>query len=179
MAKLSYEQIRQQLNDLAAERAVGRQPFETKVYIESDDTWLGTWSHPQMYVLVQASLADPANNRTLIDVHAGGAYGLTPQAGLFETLSEATWRLDYGGAWSRRQAEKGVAFGWRSRYPSELLHRENCEEAFGFLMGMIWEFGRTAGQLADELIPRYGGRRCLDGDPDSWKALLSGVLPPQ
>jgi hypothetical protein len=179
MAKLSYPRIRKALNDLAANEAVGGRSFSTAIAIDSDDTWLGTWSNEHMYVLVQASLADPTHNRTLIDVHACGAYGLMPDAELFETLTEATWRLDYGGSWSRRQPDGKVAFGWRARYPSELFHEENFAEAFGFLTGMIWEFGRVSLQLAEELIPRHGGFLARANDPNAWQALLSGILPPE
>jgi hypothetical protein len=179
MVKLSYPRIQKALNDLAADRYIGNTPFVTSVVIDSDDTWLGTWSNEHMYVLVQASLADPGHGRTLVDVHACGAYGLMPKPELFETLSEATWRLDYGGPWSRRLPDHRVTFGWRARYPSELFHEENFSESFGFLTGMIWEFGRVSFQLAEELLPLYGGVMCRAGDPDAWKALISGLLPPQ
>ena len=178
MSKLTYAQIRQTLNGIAADKCIGQRSFETSVAIDSDDCWLGTWWNDRMYVLVQASLADPALNRTLIDVHAGAAYGLTPSADLFEMLT-GSFRIDYGGPWSRRLPDGKVAFGWRARYPSEFFHEENHADAFGFLMGMIWEFGRMGVELADEFIPRFGGFPCRGNDPDAFKALLAGIVPPQ
>jgi len=179
MAKLSYAQIRKALNGLAADKMVGNKTFETETRIDTDDTWLGTWSNEHMYVIVAANLAYSEHNRTLIDVHACGAYGLTPNAELFETLSEATWRLDYGGPWSRRQPDGKATFGWRARYPSEFFQEENYAEAFGMLTAMIWEFGRVSLLLAEELIPRHGGFMCRANDPNAWPPLLSGMLPPE
>jgi hypothetical protein len=177
---LSYSRIRQELNGWAAERAIARQPFNTAVLIDEDDTWLGRWSNDLSDVLVNAAVSDPDHpQRTLIDVCSGGAYGIPPSMELFESLSQANWRMDFGGPWTRRQKDGTIAFGWHDRYPSELFHEEMHQYAFGFLTGMIWEFGRVAYELAQELIGRHGGFPCRASDPNAWPPLLSGLLPPQ
>lgn len=176
MAGLTYARFREVLTSLSAGAA--DQGYRTTTAIDSDDCWLGTWASDHLYVLVQASVADPALNRTLLDVHAGAAYGAQPRGELFRALATASWRFDYGGPWARVRGD-GAAFGWRSRLPSELFSQENISDAFGFVLGMVDTFGHACRVLADELIPQFGGTRCRDYDPDSWPALLSGLLPPE
>ena len=117
--------------------------------------------------------------RSLIDVHAGAAYGANRDGRLFEKLATATWRSDYGGPWARVNPNGTVAYGWRSRLPSELICDENRNDGFAFVLGMIDAFGAVGNTLASELIPEYGGRECREADPNAWPALLSGILPPE
>lgn len=176
MGGLGYLQFREVLASLAdGGRAYN---YRTEVVINSDDCWLSTWANDNLYVIVQASVADAALNRTLLDVHAGGAYGMQPDGEVFYSLATASWRFDYGGPWARVH-EGGVAFGWRSRLPSELFGEANLSDAFGFVLGMVDAFGQAAAVLSEELIPRFGGFRCLDRDPNAWPALLGGLLPPE
>jgi hypothetical protein len=173
MAGLAFASMRETLNLLAD----GGQAYEVTKVIDEDDTWLATFANESLYVLVQASLAHPQLNRSLIDVHAGGAYGMRPDGMLFEAIATSTWRFDYGGPWARIR-DDGAAFGWRSRLPSELFCDANRSEAFGFVLGMVDVFGSAAEVLAEELIPRFGGRRIRVDDPQAWPPLLSGLLPP-
>ena len=176
MAGLSYERIRGTLNSIA--EGGHRHAYSTQIVINTEDTWLGTWANDQLYVVVQASLASPELGRTLIDVHAGGAYGAAPAQGLFQSLCTATWRFDYGGPWARNMPGNTVTYGWRSRLPSELFGESNLSDAFGFVLGMIDTFGIAAGTLANELIPFYGGYLSRADDPNAFSALLAGLLPP-
>ncbi|MGA8744951.1 MAG: hypothetical protein WB507_03700 [Solirubrobacterales bacterium] len=176
MAGLPYHRFRETLNQLAADG--GGHGYRVATVIDSDDCWLGTWANNDLYVIVQASLANPALDRTLIDVHAGSAYGARPAGELFEALATASWRFDYGGPWARSGPDGTAAYGWRSRLPSDLFSEDNLGEAFGFVLGMVDAFGHAAGTLAAELIPGHGGRRCSDQDPAAWPALLGGLLPP-
>jgi hypothetical protein len=175
MAGLSYERIRHTLN-LVTEDGY-RYGYSTQHVINEEDTWLGTWANDHLYVMVQASLANPELRRTLIDVHAGGAYGAVPIQGLFQSLCTATWRFDYGGPWARNMPGDTLTYGWRSRLPSELFSESNLDDAFGFVLGMIDAFGMAAGTLANELIPLYGGYPSRANDPEAFKALLAGLLP--
>lgn len=175
MGGLPFDTFRSTLNALA-EGA----PSEYRVVtvMDESDTWLGTWATDNSYVLVMASLANQGLNRTLIDVHAGAAYGAETKGGLFHALGTASWRFDFGGPWARTHQNGTTAYGWRSRLPSELFCQQNMQDAFGFVLGMVDSFGIASATLAEELIPKYGGRRCFDHDPNAWPALLSGVLPP-
>lgn len=175
MAGVPYSRLREVLTLLAS--GAPRDQYRVSTAIDSEDCWLGVWANDGVYVLVQAAVAEPALNRSLIDVHAGAAYGMQPSRELFQTLATASWRFDYGGPWSRVRQD-GTAFGWRSRLPSELFSEGNLSDAFGFVLGMVDAFGQACNVLADELIPRFGGTRCRDYDPNSWPALLSGMLPP-
>jgi len=175
MAGLPYPRLREVLMSLASDAPADQ--YRTSTVIDSDDCWLGVWANDGLYVLVQASVAEPALNRTLLDVHAGGAYGMNPRGELFQALATSSWRFDYGGPWARVRND-GAAFGWRSRLPSELFSEGNLSDAFGFVLGMVDAFGQACTVLADELIPQYGGKVCRDFDPNSWPALLSGLLPP-
>lgn len=177
MPGLPYPRFRDTLNMLAGDG--DRFGYRISTVIDSDDCWLGTWANDDFYVLIQAMISDPALDRTLIDVHAGGAYGAQPSDGLFQALATASWRFDFGGPWARISPNGTAAYGWRSRLPSELFSEGNLSDAFGFVLGMVDAFGAAAGTLANELIPVYGGRRCFDQDPESWPPLLSGILPPQ
>jgi hypothetical protein len=176
MAGLSYERIRHTLNSIA--EGGHRYGYSTQHVIDAEDAWLGTWANDHLYVMVQASLASAELGRTLIDVHAGGAYGAVPTQGLFQSLCTATWRFDYGGPWARNMPGDTVTYGWRSRLPSELFSESNLNDAFGFVLGMIDAFGRAAGTLANELSPPYGGYPSRADDPNAFKALLAGLLPP-
>lgn len=176
MAGLPYGAIRETLGLLSSGGA--QHGYSTGVRIDSDDTWLGTWATDQLYVIVLASVAAPDPSRTLIDVHAGGAYGASPEAGLFEALCTATWRFDFGGPWARRLPDGSATYGWRSRLPSELFAEANRGDAFGFVLGMIDAFGAAAGTLADELIPQFGGAYVRESDPNAWGPLIAGVIPP-
>jgi len=172
---MSYDEIRETLKSMAVS---GQERGYTTTEVLNDDvTWLGTWASNSRYVLLQATMVDPGLGRTLIDVHAGGAHGCQPAPALWQTLASASWRCDFGGPWARLLPGPTAAFGWRGRYPSELFHEANLPDAFGFIMGMIEIFGAAAEALADELIPSYGGYRCLAGDESSWGALLAGMLP--
>lgn len=177
MSGLPYPRFRETLRQLAGQS--DRYGYRVSTVIDSDDCWLATWANDDVYAITQASISDPALGRTLIDVHAGGAYGARPSERLFETLATASWRFDYGGPWARISPNRTASYGWRSRLPSELFSEANLSDAFGFVLGMVDAFGAAAGTLANELIPAYGGRRCSDQDPDSWPALLGGILPPQ
>lgn len=165
------------LTELASEAP--RHGYRTSVAIDSDDTWLATWANDDLYVLVQAAIADARIGRSLIDVHAGGAYGARPNESLYEALATSTWRFDYGGPWARRMPDGLVSFGWRTRLPSELFSDGNASDAFGFLLGMIDAFGFAAGTLARELIPAFGGHLSRATDPYAFPNLLAGILPPQ
>jgi hypothetical protein len=177
MAPLPYERFREILNQMAG--GADRHGYRVANVIDADDCWLGTWANDFLYVIVQASLADPSLGRTLLDVHAGGAYGARPDRDLFQALATSTWRFDYGGPWARVSQDGQAAYGWRSRLPSELFAEANLSDAFGFVLGMVDSFGVAAATLANELLPVHGGRRCSDQDPDAWPPLLSGLLPPQ
>jgi hypothetical protein len=177
MSGLQYPRFRETLNQLAEGGA--RHGYRVSTPIDSDDCWLGTWANDDLYVIVQASISDPSINRTLLDVHAGAAHGARAEGELFEALATASWRFDFGGPWARIGSDGMASYGWRSRLPSELFSEGNLGEAFGFVLGMVDAFGAAASTLANELIPAYGGRRCLDEDPGSWPALLGGLLPPQ
>lgn len=175
MARLSYGEIRDTLRSMVAS---GPERGYTTTEVLSDDvTWLGTWATHNIYVLVQAMVVDPGLGRTLIDVHAGGAHGCHPSPALWQTVASSSWRCDYGGPWARLLPGPTAAFGWRGRYPSDLFHQENLPDAFGFVLGMVEIFGQTAAALAAEMIPQFGGYRCLAGDETSWGALLAGMLP--
>jgi hypothetical protein len=126
-----------------------RHGYRIAKVIDSDDNWLATWANDQLYVIVAASIAESGPNQTLLDIHAGGGYGAEPHGSLFQALATGTWRFDHGGPWARISRDGTVAFGY------------------------------VAGTLANEFIPIYGGRRSRDEDPESWPALLSGMLPPQ
>jgi hypothetical protein len=180
MTRMTYPRIRQELNSFAAERTVVGQPFETSVVIDEADNWLGAWSNDDMYILVAAQMAlhsDP--RRTLLDVHAGGAYGLTASEELFEALCHASLRLDGGAPWTRRQQDGRVVFGWQLRLASEYLHEENYSEAFGLIEGSIWAFGQIAHEMAKELIPRHGGSLLRADVPNALPLLVSGLVPVQ
>ena len=70
--------------------------YTTNVVIDSDDTWLGTWSNDDIRGLVEAAKADPSlDGRTLIDIHAGGAYDALPAEGLYEALASADLALRF------------------------------------------------------------------------------------
>jgi hypothetical protein len=177
MAGISYNRIREALDSIAGSGQ--RYGYSVQRVIDAEDTWLSTWSNDQVCVMVQAALAQPElDGRTLIDVHAGGAYAAAPAQGLFQGLCTATWRFDYGGPWARNMPGATVAYGWRSRLPSELFGESNHDDAFGFVLGMIDAFGMAAGTLAGELIPLYGGHPIRAGDPEAFRALLAGLLPP-
>src|SRR5580692_7542580 len=105
MARMSYLQIRQALADFSAERAVGGQPFETAVLWDDKESWAGTWSNEDMFVIVGAAWFPHEPGRTFVDIHAGGAYGLTASEELFESLCHASLRLDGGAPWTRRQPD--------------------------------------------------------------------------
>jgi len=172
---LPFPRIRETLNLLAGE---GSPYYAIQKVIDEDDTWLATFSSESLYVIVQAAIAAPELDRSLIDVHAGGAYAMHASGELFEAISIATWRFDYGGPWARVRAD-GATFGWRSRLPSEMFCEANVSDAFGFVLGMVDAFGMAAGTLAEELIPRFGGKPSRSDDPQAWPALMSGLLPPQ
>lgn len=174
---LPYPRFRETLKLLA--EGGDQRGYHVTTAIDSDDCWLSTWANDDLYVIVQASLADPSLHRTLIDVHAGGGYGAEPHGSLFQALATATWRYDYGSPWARIEPSGKAAYGWRSRLPSVLFNETNIKEAFSYILGQVDAFGATAGTLASEFIPIYGGRRCHHEDPDSWPPLLSGLLPPQ
>ncbi len=177
MGGLSYPRFREILNPLADGAA--RRGYRIAKVIDEDDNWLATWANDQLYVIVQASVTDPGQNQTLIDIHAGGGYGAEPHGSLFQALATGTWRFDHGGPWARIGRDGTVAYGWRTRYPSEFFTEDNMKELFMLVLNMIDAFGYVAGTLANEFIPIYGGRRSHDEDPESWPALLSGLLPPQ
>lgn len=176
MTMLSYSRIREVLASILADGH--SHGYRTSVAIDSDDCWLSAWATDDLYVLVQAAPSNAAG-RTLIDVHAGGAYAAQRHGDLFEALSTATWRFDFGGPWARVTPDGSVAYGWRTRLPSEIVCEANLSEAFGFILGMVDAFGHAATTLASELIPRHGGQLCRDHDAGAWRALLSGLLPPQ
>jgi len=176
MTGVPFLRLRNSLNELANHQ--GGENFRVKRVIEDDDTWLATFANDSLYAIVQASHAWPDIGRSLIDVHAGGAYGLQPDRNLFQAVSTATWRFDYGGPWARITPDSLAAFGWRSRLPSDLFVEQNLTDAMGFVLGMIQMFGVASQLLADELIPQFGGRRIADDDPEAWPPLLLGMLPP-
>jgi hypothetical protein len=172
----SYSRIRETLTSLAG--AGERYGYAIQQFMDTDDTWLATWANDRLYVIVQAAETASQPVRTLVDVHAGGAYGASPAPGLFQSLATATWRYDFGGPWARVLDDQSVAYGWRSRLPSDLFGEGDNRDAFGFVVAMIDEFGAVAGNLADELIPLYGGRASRANDPSAFGALIAGVLPP-
>jgi hypothetical protein len=177
MGGLSYPQFREILNPLADGAA--RRGYRIAKVIDADDNWLATWANDQLYVIVAASAPDSGPDRALIDIHAGGGYGAEPHASLFQALATGTWRFDHGGPWARVSRDGTIAYGWRTRYPSEFFSEGNMKELFTLVLTMIEAFGQVAGTLANEFIPLYGGRRSHDEDPESWPALLSGLLPQQ
>jgi hypothetical protein len=175
MTGLSFLELRDSLNAMADHADT---TFRIARVIEDDSTWLATFANDSLYVIVQASHAWPDIGRSLIDVHAGGGYGLRPDGDLFRALGTATWRFDYGGPWARMTPDGSAAFGWRSRLPSDLFAEQNRTDAMGFVLGMIHMFGTASRIMADELIPQFGGSRFADDDPESWPPLLLGMLPP-
>jgi hypothetical protein len=176
VAGLTLSEMRDTLTSLASEGP--KYGYETTTQIDDDSTWLGTWANDGLYALVLASEATASLDRRLIDVHAGAAFAMETSGELFKALSTATWRFDFGGPWARVRPD-GVAFGWRSRLPSELIGHANLSDAFGCVLGMIDAFGEACNVLAAELVPQFGGRLCRSNDPEAWPALLSGVLPPE
>lgn len=177
MGGLPYQRFREMLRLLA--EGGGKHGYHVTTVIDSDDSWLGTWANDDLYVIVTATIIEESPDQTLLDVHAGGGYGAEAHGGLFQVLATATWRYDYGGPWARIGPDGKAAYGWRSRLPSVLFNETNIKEAFSYVLGQVDAFGTTAGTLASEFIPIYGGRRCHHEDPYSWPPLLSGLLPPQ
>jgi hypothetical protein len=177
MGDLSYPHFRDTLNLLAD--GATRHDYRIAKVIDSDDSWLATWANDQLYVIVAASVAEDGPHQILIDIHAGGGYGAEPHGSLFQALATGTWRFDHGGPWARIGRDGTVAYGWRTRLPSEAFSEANKKEMFILVLNMIDAFGNVAGTLANEFIPIYGGKRSHDEDPESWPALLSGLLPPQ
>lgn len=147
-------------------------------YLNEPGAWLKTFANDRVFTLLQATVADQGPSRTFFLVHSGGAYGATPDAGLFQALTTQPWRFEYGGPWATVTQDGLVSFGWRLLFPSDILCEENVPEVIGFLLGMIDNIGSVARMLAEELTPRYGGRIFQTPDEQAFPNLLAGVVPP-
>jgi hypothetical protein len=125
---------------------------------------------------MQVSQYDKERDRSHVEVCAGGAYGVQPHGGLFQVLATSAGAYDLGGPWARIINDGTVSYGWRSRLPSELFVEENKGDWIGLVVEMVDVFGQAAAGLASDLIPRFGGTRCFDQDPEAWPGLLAGIL---
>ncbi|MCA0323727.1 MAG: hypothetical protein LCH60_14415 [Actinobacteria bacterium] len=175
MAGLAYDRIRSMMNAIVHYAPDGE--YEIRTMIDESDTWLGSWANDSAYVLVAASESDRNLPRTMMDVHAGGAYAMTPLPVLFQTLTAASWRFDFGGPWARK-LPNGAAFGWRTRIPSDFFIESTLSDAGAFLTGMVDQFAAVCNVLADELLPLTGGMKIRAADPDAWPPLIRGTVPP-
>lgn len=176
MSALSYHEIKETLNLLA--EGGPKHGYRVVKVAEDDSTWLSTWATDDIYVAVLASPFQDIG-ATLIDVHAGGAYGARSDGGLFQALAVSSGRWDFGGPWARVGPDATVAYGWRLRLPGLLLTHETRSDAFKMLLDFVDGFGGCASALANELIPEFGGKDIADKDPNAWPALLSGLIPAQ
>lgn len=173
---IEHDRIRELLNSLSEE---DNGHYRVVPYLDERGAWLKTLSNDHLYVLVQATLPDQgAPDRTFVLVHAGGAHGAAVHPGLFQHLCTQAWRFDYGGPWSTVTVDGTVAYGWRLLLPSDLLCEENLSDFFGFVFGMVDNVGSVARALGSELVPAYGGKLFHDADPDAFRNLLAGVVPP-
>jgi hypothetical protein len=171
---LSYKSINAVLSMLAL--GGDSNGYRVTTVIDADDCWLATWANDGLYAIVQASQYDKEHDKTLIEVCAGGGYGAQPHVDLFQTIATSAGAHDFGGPWARVMNDGTVAYGWRNRLPSELFTEENKGDSFSFVLAMVDDFGQAAAELAAQLVPRHGGSRCSDVDPQAWPGLLAGIL---
>ena len=128
--------------------------YDVNVLIDEDDCLLASLARSDVYALMQATTS-PFPGRVLVDVHAGAAHGVAATPKVMEILATSSWRSDYGGVWCRTApmpasvAPGTLNFGWRGRWPSELI------------------------AATDAAAPTRAG------DPAAWPALMGGLLPPQ
>jgi len=156
---------------------------EVNLHLNDQEIYFAGISSPGIYALVQ--IVDvPQLGRILVDVHAGAAHSVTPSPEVLEVLATSSWRSDYGGVWARRHGEGTVmpagslSFGWRARWPSELVHASEPEVAVGFFAAMVSEFANVCRELHLEVQPVGGGSSMTGADQLSWPALVSGIVPP-
>jgi hypothetical protein len=179
MPGLSFSALRESIEMVSKET----DEYSVTTVIDEEDAYFTTFANPKLYAIVSISAVP---GRCLIDVHAGGAYGVSHTPEVLELLATSSWRFDYGGLWCRTYSEGTTTptpgtlnFGWRSRLPSELFSEGNRSDAFGFLFGMVEMFGAASSTLAEAVAPIGGGRPIRVDDPQAWPALLGGMLPPE
>jgi hypothetical protein len=153
-----------------------RNSYRVADVLASETIWMKALSRPGSYVLVQVDTGREGPDRSYIIVHGGGGYGARPEAGLFKYLCEANTLFDYGGPWARVAQDGSAAYGWRTLVPSDLI---TDARTFSYATNMIDVMGTASRQIADAIIPNYGGRPIDERDPQALPALLSGTFPPE
>jgi hypothetical protein len=180
MAEMTYQRLRERVEKYVLDD----RRFQIQPIIDTADTFLVTLANDQLFVIVSIG-PSPMADSCLIDVHAGGAYGVTINNQVLEILVTSSWRFDFGGLWCRMPSPQlatpapgTLNFGWRLRLPSQLFGEANSAEALGFLGGSIELIGSAAATLAREVRPWGGGQPIRDGDADAWRALVGGLVAP-
>ena len=172
MSPLPYEAYSDILESMAQRGA--QYGYRTRTLMNTDDTWAGTWATDSLYALVFAT-QNPEMPVPTIDVIAGSVYRAKPDAALFQALCTSTGQIRHGGPWARVN-DDGASYGWRTQISGALISEEGTRDAFSYVLSLIDNFGDVCNGLADAYMPRSGGTRILDGDPNAWPALLSGMM---
>src|SRR5512139_4224941 len=103
MGGLSLDRLRQVLRDIANDGRV----YHAQTMIDAADGHLVTLATDDLYAIVSVN-PSAVPGRSLIDVHAGGAYDVHINGQVLEILATSSWRFDYGGLWCRTTPAPGM-----------------------------------------------------------------------